>query len=244
MGSKNKISREDAERMVKECFSIADFCRKVGWVPRGDNYKIFHKYVKEYGLDISHFTGQKTNIGNVLNKHRELTAKQYINNNTIIRGSTLIKKLVNEGLKEYRCEKCKNTEWLGEKIALEVHHVNGVNSDNRIENILLLCPNCHAFTDNYRGKKNKKTHHCSMCGKEITKYSKSGLCDKCVKEKNRKFELPSKYELIEAFKEYKTFCGVGKIFGCSDNVVRKWCRKYGLPIHTKELKQFINNMTS
>ena len=55
-------------------------------------------------------------------------------------------------MKEYRCECCGNTEWMGKPIALELHHVNGIKDDLRVENLQLLCPNCHAFTDNYRGK--------------------------------------------------------------------------------------------
>jgi Asp-tRNA(Asn)/Glu-tRNA(Gln) amidotransferase C subunit len=74
--SAKKITKEEAERIVKECNSIADFCRKVGWVPMGDNYKTFHRYEKEYGLDTSHFTGVKTNIGNANNKCREKTAAE------------------------------------------------------------------------------------------------------------------------------------------------------------------------
>jgi len=240
MSSKFKINKETAEKIVKECYTIADFCRKVGWVPRGDNYKIFHKYVKEYNLDISHFTGCKTNIGNKLNKNKELTVKEYINNNTIVRGSTLIKKLINENLKEHKCEKCGNTEWLGEPIPLELHHINGDNTDNRLENLQMLCPNCHALTDNYRGKKNKKEKYlCKDCGEEITKYSKSGLCKKCIKKNNRKYNVPEKENLIEAFKQYKSFVKVGKNFNCSDNAVRKWCKKYNLPIHTKDMIKFI-----
>lgn len=41
---------------------------------------------------------------------------------------------------------------MGKPIALELHHINGVKDDLRIENLQILCPNCHAFTDNYRGK--------------------------------------------------------------------------------------------
>ena len=44
------------------------------------------------------------------------------------------------------------TEWQGKPIALELHHINGQKDDLRIENLQILCPNCHAFTDNYRGR--------------------------------------------------------------------------------------------
>ena len=57
-----------------------------------------------------------------------------------------------ENIKEYKCECCGNTEWNKKPIALELHHVNGIKNDLRLENLQILCPNCHAFTDNYRGK--------------------------------------------------------------------------------------------
>lgn len=46
---------------------------------------------------------------------------------------------------------------MGKPIALELHHINGIKNDLRIENLQLLCPNCHAFTDNYRGKNKNKS---------------------------------------------------------------------------------------
>ena len=64
----------------------------------------------------------------------------------------MAKRLLNANLKERICEHCENTLWLGNPIPLELHHINGVSSDNRLENLQLLCPNCHALTDNYRGK--------------------------------------------------------------------------------------------
>ena len=55
-------------------------------------------------------------------------------------------------IKEYKCERCGRTEWEGFPIPLELHHLNGVHNDNRLENLQILCPNCHALTDNYSGK--------------------------------------------------------------------------------------------
>lgn len=57
--------------------------------------------------------------------------------------------MIKEGLKEAKCECCGRTEWLGIPIPLELHHINEVHTDNRLENLLVLCPNCHAMTDNH-----------------------------------------------------------------------------------------------
>ena len=61
-------------------------------------------------------------------------------------------RLLREGLKERRCECCGLTEWQGMPIPLELHHINGDNRDHRIENLQMLCPNCHALTETYRGR--------------------------------------------------------------------------------------------
>jgi hypothetical protein len=62
------------------------------------------------------------------------------------------RRLVAEGLKENRCEECELTEWRGEALNMALHHVNGDGADNRLENLVLLCPNCHAQTPNYGGR--------------------------------------------------------------------------------------------
>jgi len=61
-------------------------------------------------------------------------------------------RLVREGLKLNVCERCGVTDWLGEPLTLALHHVNGERHDNRLENLMLLCPNCHSQTDNYAGR--------------------------------------------------------------------------------------------
>lgn len=69
-------------------------------------------------------------------------------------------------LRGHKCECCKNTQWLTEPITLEVHHKNGDKCDNTLDNLILLCPNCHSYTDNY-GSKNKKT--ISVSDEELAK---------------------------------------------------------------------------
>jgi hypothetical protein len=72
------------------------------------------------------------------------------------RGRAYLKKrILAEGLKQARCERCGNTEWLGRPIPLQLHHVNGDGEDNRIENLQLICANCHSQTDNWGGRKRR-----------------------------------------------------------------------------------------
>lgn len=66
--------------------------------------------------------------------------------------SHLKQRLLDEGLKTDRCEICGITEWRGRPLSMELHHVNGDGSDNRLENLQLLCGNCHAQTDNWGGR--------------------------------------------------------------------------------------------
>lgn len=61
-------------------------------------------------------------------------------------------RLLKEGLKKGVCERCGIDEWLGHSLSLNLHHVNGDGDDNRLENLALLCPNCHSLTPNFGGR--------------------------------------------------------------------------------------------
>ena len=67
----------------------------------------------------------------------------------------LLLRLIDEGVRERKCENCGRVEWNGKPIPLELHHIDGDTTNNTDSNLQILCPNCHAQTDNYRGRKKK-----------------------------------------------------------------------------------------
>jgi 5-methylcytosine-specific restriction endonuclease McrA len=86
---------------------------------------------------------------------------KYTNESIFKVGSTysrhhLKRKLIKENWIPYECAVCQNPgEWQGSKLVLQLDHVNGVSSDNRIQNLRFICPNCHSQTDTYAGKNSK-----------------------------------------------------------------------------------------
>ena len=150
-----KRTKEEYLEAIKTSKSIAQVCKTLGLKCAGGNYKTIHCFIRENNVDITHFTGQGWNVGLKFNPNPPKSLDEILVENSNYPSFKVKNKLLESGIKEYRCEGCKNTEWNGKPIPLELHHINGDNTDNRIENIQLLCPNCHAQTDNYRGR-NKK----------------------------------------------------------------------------------------
>jgi 5-methylcytosine-specific restriction endonuclease McrA len=120
----------------------------------GGNYDVLRKAINHFKLDTSHFTGQAWNKGKSL-PSRVSTGK-YLLNKLPIQSYKLRNRLLKEGYFKHRCSRCKNTKWLDQPVPLELDHKNGNNKDNRLSNLRLLCPNCHALTPNYRGKNRAK----------------------------------------------------------------------------------------
>lgn len=144
---------EELENIVQESYSYSMVIQKLGLIPAGSNYTTVKRLIAQNNIDISHFTGKGWNTGK---RYKPLKEKQplseiLVEHSHVVNTYHLRNRLFEEGVKEQKCECCGRTTWMNHPIPLEMHHVNGVKDDMRIENLQILCSNCHAITENYRG---------------------------------------------------------------------------------------------
>ena len=167
---KVNYTKELLEEKIKNCYSFAELCRRLGLNPKGSNPKTLRKKLDLFGIDYSHFTGQGWNVGLKFKPRISKSLDLILTENSTYQSYKLLKRLIIEGKKEKKCECCGSIKWNGREIPLELHHINGNRADNRLENLQVLCPNCHALTDNYRGKKNQivksNSNHKGVSNKE------------------------------------------------------------------------------
>lgn len=147
----------ELQRLLDESDSYKEVLRKLGMCDHGNNYTTLRKVINEYNLDLTKISENRSKLSSKLIK--KLHAKHIITldeilieNSTYLNGANLKNKLFEANLKDKKCECCGLSEWLEKPIPLQIHHKNGVHNDNRIENLELLCPNCHALTDTFAGK--------------------------------------------------------------------------------------------
>ena len=150
MNKKHNYTEKNLSKICSESFSYSQCLQKMGIVPAGGNYAILKKYIKLYNIDISHFTLQAWNRGKTLPPKRSL--EDYLSNKKAIQSYKLKKRLLKEKIFQHQCNNCCKNTWLGKPIPLELHHLDGNSLNNNLNNLSLLCPNCHALTSNYRGK--------------------------------------------------------------------------------------------
>lgn len=158
-------TKEQLQEIIYSVRSNAAFMKALGYSGQGGNTTVTIQKIKDTypDLDFSHFTGQAWNKG--LTKEKDGIAgggqEKYSIDDIFVKDSAVTQKVMRgyverHKLIEYKCSHCGcDGSWQGGQIALEIHHINGDNTDNRLENLCYLCPNCHALTDNYRGL-NKK----------------------------------------------------------------------------------------
>lgn len=240
-------SKEDLQDLLDTSNGYADVLRNMGLNPKGGNPKTLKRVIVEYNLDTTKLDKNRhlfflkcSEKGNMV-RHKDIF--QYLQKGVRISSYNLLHKLYKEGLKEKRCERCKITEWEGEPISFHLHHKDGDRLNNELENLQVLCPNCHSLTENFAGKATKKAdsekkkYFCIDCGEEISSSGKR--CVKCAGKHKQNAEMKElTREKLKDLIRTTPFTIIGKQFGVSDNAIRKHCKKFNLPYKSKEIKQF------
>jgi len=132
-----KYSDSDIIEFAKEVKSIAGLLRKLELKVVGANYVNIKKNLQRLKVNTDHWTGRAWNKDQQLKDYSDYT-----------RSSRLKPHLIQE--RGHTCEDCGLSEWKEQPITLELHHLDGHRGNNVSENLLLLCPNCHSQTNNWR----------------------------------------------------------------------------------------------
>jgi len=144
-------------KIIQESYSYRQAIKKLGLVPAGGNYNQIKKYIDVFNIDTSHFKGRAWNKGIKRAGLFKYTLEEILVKNSSYQSYKLKNRLFYSKLKIPECEKCgwaKASE--DGRIPLELDHMNGDNRDNRLENLRILCPNCHSLEPTHRGKNIKK----------------------------------------------------------------------------------------
>lgn len=244
----NKYTKEQLEPIIQKSRSIAQALILLDLVPVGGNYATLKKYIKLFQIDTSHMTNQGWRANQTFGPRRPI--KDYLSNQCFITSHALRERLIKEQILAKQCSSCLLVHWQNHPIPLELHHKDGNRDNNSLDNLCVLCPNCHAQTDNYRGKniknksqksglsrprkrKNKglrqsrknRTYQCLYCLCDFCPSRKQQkYCGyKCSRMVTRKTERPTNDVLLKQIEELG-YLGTSRLYGVSDNAIRKWLK--------------------
>jgi Zn finger protein HypA/HybF involved in hydrogenase expression len=140
---------------------------------------------------------------------------------------SLKRRLIKEGIIKNECALCgQGPNWKGKKMSLILDHINGINNDNRLENLRIVCPNCNATLPTHAGrniKHTKKENKCLDCKETISKNAIRCKKHAALQQKN-KIKWPSDDELKKlVWQKPKTI--LSKELGVSDKAIAKRCNQ-------------------
>jgi hypothetical protein len=238
----NRWNKEELEAVIKNSFSLAQTIRNLGLGKIcGGNYEVIKRYIRHYNIDCSHFTGKGWA------RDKKFETKPYrtfeeilVQNSTFSSTYHLKNRLLKAGLLNNKCYICSmEAYWNGRPLNLHLDHINGISNDHRIENLRLLCPNCHSQTETYTGKNKKKKSvdaksekksrqkfkkECKTCN-GILSDKRAKNCFACYQQlKKTKIIWPTAEKLQELVLE-NSLSQLAKIFGVSDKAIAKRCKR-------------------
>jgi 5-methylcytosine-specific restriction endonuclease McrA len=208
------------QKIYDESDTLSEIIEKCGYkVTTGGTYRTIKIVSDTYDIDKTKFKeNNKKYIKNIRVKRsiKRDYSIEFIENSTAHRRD-IKKYILKNNLIDYKCNNCSNIGFHNdEPLILHLEHKNGMNNDNRLENLCFLCPNCHSQTKTYCGRnarKNIKTYETVE-----RKHERIIL--------SRKFN-PSRDELKKMVWEMPV-TKVSKLYGVSDSAIKKRCKAYNI----------------
>lgn len=220
---------DDFTKAVRESISVAETLRAIGLLVTGSNYKTVYRALERLQLNTDHWLGQAHLRGKNHQWSKKIPITELLKENSTYAGSTstIKSRMIRDGLLTYECARCGISSWLGGPITLQLDHINGVNNDHRLENLRLLCPNCHSCTPTFAGKNilraTKVVPTCEQCGNRVSKLR--FMCRKCAaSNRPTKIDWPDK-KTLSGMLEDMSMEAVGRWLGVSGNAIRKHLKK-------------------
>ena len=260
--SKRKWSDKELQEAVRTSVSYSSALKKLGLSVSNGNYRVVKLHINRLKIDISHFVRTFKQ-----NRHQRIKLEDILIENSTYTNSPLLKKrLMRDGMLKNVCSICGQLPiWNNKPLTLIMDHINGNHTDNRIENLRIICRHCDSQLETFSSKNIKVkgiVKLCNKCSKNIRKHNKSGLCIDCYMERARENKKQKLEKLKSVAKEYiyvprerfrkvirpskdelltmiisMPMTKIGKTFNVSDQAVRKWAKYYGLPSKLHDIKK-------
>ena len=219
---------KDLEYAVRDNLSLRQVILSLGQSTSSGSYKTIRAGISRLGLDTSHFVNRPPPVNRP-------SLDEMLVNGSRCNQRTVKKRLVDEGILEYKCSICgQEPEWDGKPLIMILDHINGTHADYRIENLRLVCPNCDTQLPTFcrgSGQRKKNVRRCVDCGTEISR--RSTRCTSCAgihrsqSGKLDKIKWPNNEALLVIMEDLNwNYSAAGRQLGVSDNAVRKHMKKY------------------